>query len=219
MAERKKSVEEKRGILLLALLAREGGGAFQKELSPAPDVPVRDALVKDGLIRKDVRARKIWLEVTDKGWDTAGGRLAALLPEDVQGAGSVLRAWLAHLSGYMAAQGLALSDLLATAAVDAAAAAPARPDDGPADDLPARIRAAYLAVTGGRLNTRALLKDLRPRLPEVPAATLDEALIRMQREGGARLYRIDNRIEITDADRLAAIQIAGEPRHLLWIEQ
>ena len=41
----------------------------------------------------------------------------------------------------------------------------------------------------------------------------------MQRERQAVLYPLDNRVEITEADRAAAISFAGEHRHILWIER
>lgn len=214
--------QERQGLLLLALLALGEGGAAQKDLTVTADPAVRGPLERAGLIRTSRRGRGNWLEMTDKGWDEAGRRLGTLLPAGGEGASAVLRAWLVRLSAFMTARDVALADLLAPPAE-----APSQPvaADGPEmavpapGDLSARIRTAYLAVTGGHLNTRALLKDLRPRLADVPAAALDAALAQMQRAGAARLYRIDNRIEITEADRAAAIQIAGEPRHILWIEQ
>lgn len=84
-------------------------------------------------------------------------------------------------------------------------------------DLPGRIRAAYLAVTGGRMNCRALLKDLRPHLGDVSRADLDAAMLTMQREGKAVLFRQDNGATLTAADREAALHLCGEPRHILWI--
>jgi hypothetical protein len=56
-------------------------------------------------------------------------------------------------------------------------------------------------------------------LRSIDRVTLDETLMRMQREQEASLYRLDNRIEITDADRAAAIYVGREPRHILWIER
>ena len=41
----------------------------------------------------------------------------------------------------------------------------------------------------------------------------------MQREQLASLYQLDNRTEITDADRAAAIYFGSEPRHILWMER
>ena len=84
-------------------------------------------------------------------------------------------------------------------------------------DLPSRIRAAYLAVTGGELNTRALLKDLRPHLSDVSRADQDAAMLTMQCEGKAVLFRQDNGAALTAADHAAALHICGEPRHILWI--
>ena len=87
------------------------------------------------------------------------------------------------------------------------------------DALRARIRQAYLAVTGNRINTRAQLCDIREKLNDIDRAALDEALKRMQLEQQASLYPLDNKTEITDADRNAAIYFGVEPRHILWIER
>ena len=84
-------------------------------------------------------------------------------------------------------------------------------------DLPGRIRTAYLAVTGGQMNTRALLKDLRPHLSDVSRADQDAAMLTMQCEGKAILFRQDNGAALTAADHAAALHICGEPRHILWI--
>ena len=80
----------------------------------------------------------------------------------------------------MKARGFALADILAPQPP----AAP-RPSDYPA--VRARIRQAYLEVTGGRLNARALLSDLREKLKDVDRAAVDDALRRMHLEEGATL--------------------------------
>lgn len=216
-------LKERQGLLLLALLTRPDGIAAQKDLRPAPEPAVRRPLEREGWIRTAKRGRGNVIEVTDKGWDAGGAALHTLLPEDADGASAVLRAVLERLSAYMAAREVALSDLLGpqrgTPPASVGATIGPEADDPVSSDLPARIRAAYLAVTGGRLNTRALLKSLRPHLPDVAGETLDATLKAMQAEGTARLYRIDDRAEITQADRAAAVEIAGEPRHILWIER
>ncbi|MFG1284414.1 hypothetical protein [Xanthobacter autotrophicus] len=218
-------LKERQGLLLLTLLAHPDGAAAQKDLRPSPDPGVRRPLERDGWIRTVKRGRGNVIEVTDKGWDAGGTALQALLPEDADGAAAVLRAVLVRLDAFMATREVALSDLLGPQSgalpvpSSAVAGAPEAEEAGEGVDLRARIRAAYLAVTGGRLNTRALLKTLRPHLPDVPADALDTALKAMQADGTARLYRIDNRVEMTDLDRAAAVQIAGEPRHILWIER
>ena len=85
------------------------------------------------------------------------------------------------------------------------------------DTLRDRIRQAYLEVTGGRLNTRALLTDLREKLKHIDRVTLDEALKRMHLEEGTTLSGINNPQEITPAIRDAALSFKGEPMYVLWI--
>jgi hypothetical protein len=82
-----------------------------------------------------------------------------------------------------------------------------------------RVRNAYLELTGGRFNTRALLRDIREKLNDIERGELDDVLKQMQREQLASLYQLDNRTEITDADRAAAIHFGSEPRHILWMER
>jgi chorismate mutase len=129
--------------------------------------------------------------------------------------------WLTRLKAYMQARNVALAEVLGPQR--------ARKDEGIAigdtirasdyDALRARIRQAYLAVTGDRINTRARLCHIRERLNYIDRAALDEALKRMQLKQQAALYPLDNKTEITDADRNAAIYFGGEPRHILWIER
>lgn len=213
--------KEKQSLLFLTLLTLTDGGALQADISPEPTPRLRKPLEDRGLIRTSRRGRSNWIEVTDKGWDWASTHLSAVLPENAPGAGAVLHRWLVRLEAFMAARGLTLADVLAPAENAAPTAAPT-PIPAPAfagpGDLPARVRAAYLAVTGGRLATRALLKDLRSRLAEVPREMLDETLKQMQRDQAAILYRLDNAVELTAADHAAALHIAGEPRHILWIK-
>ena len=63
------------------------------------------------------------------------------------------------------------------------------------------------------------MADLREKLADIDRAALDEALKRMQRDEEASLYQLDNQVDITDADRAAAIYFGSEPRHILWIER
>ncbi len=222
---KKKSTPEKRTLILWALLARENAAAFQNELKPEPEKADRVALSDEGLIKWKSRGQRIWIEVTDKGWAWAGKNLGAALPTNSGAAGQILQAWLARLKAFMEAQGMVLADILApqdSTRPDPAGGGVTEPLKFAALDYAAvreRIRQAYLDVTGGRLNTRALLKDLRGKLHDIERGTLDEALKQMQREQEASLYQLDNRSEVTDADRTAAIHFGNEPRHILWIER
>jgi hypothetical protein len=223
-------VSEKLGsweALLLWMLLAEGGTAYRadlqkKKLLPSDDATPAKALARAGLILREKRPGQgsgLWLEVTDKGWAKAMESFDVALPDSRLGS-KVLHGWLTKLQAYMRAGNVALADILGpppnSGGEEAAkAAVPPAPLDYPT--LRDRIRAAYLAVTGGQLNTRALLSDLRPHLPEVPREALDEALKRMHLEDGTTLMSLDNPREITAAVREAAVTFSGEPMHLLWI--
>lgn len=221
MAKKKTSTPEKQALIMWALLAQENAGAFQTEMKPKPEKHDRDALEEKGLISWRKIKHKIWLEVTEKGWDWAGKNLSTSLPANTNAGTKILEGWLTKLQAFMNAQGVVLADVLGpqnVSPMNGAAQAESESKPFPAS-LRERIRAAYLATTGGSFNKRALLKDIRARLEDVARGTLDKELKLMQREEQAVLYALDNRIEITEADRQAAILFAGEPRHILWIEK
>lgn len=224
-AKKKTSSPEKQALIMWALLVKENAGFFQKELKPKLEKHDREALEKKGLISWRKLKQGIWIEVTDSGWDWAGQNLAASLPANSNAGTKILEAWLAKLQVFINARGLVLADVLGLQVVspvnEATKHAPAEADmvHGTIGSLRERIRKAYLATTGGGFNKRALLKDIRTRLKDVDRAALDEELKIMQREQQAVLYPLDNRVEITEADRRAAISFAGEPRHILWIER
>lgn len=217
------ALTELQTLILWALLAKAEGGSFQKDIRPEVTKKDREALVKAGLIISEKRGSRIWLEVTEKGWAWAGDNLHASLPKRSTAGSIVLQDWLTRLKAFMETRGLALADVLAPSPPPPSGNShsvtykPQTTTDY--STVRSRIRRAYLELTGGQFNARALLRDLRGKLIDVERSVLDEALKRMQREQEASLYQIDNRIEITDADREAAIYFGSEPRHLLWIER
>jgi hypothetical protein len=231
-------------LTLWALLANAGGASAVKNIKPAVRKPDREALVKAGLIAVEKRGRDFWLKITDEGWTWATAHLDAGLPMDFPGGGAILGGWLTQLKTFIQAHGLVLADVLGpqplTKSPLKSQSKPrltsrskpqpkSQPESAPTSsstsaslgypDLRQDIRKAYLQLTNGRFNTRAHLSDIRKKLRSIDRGTLDEALVRMQREQEASLYQLDNRIEITDADRAAAIYVGREPRHILWIER
>lgn len=215
-AKKKTSSLEKQALIMWALLVKENAGFFQKNLKPTLEKYDREALEKKGFISWRKLKQGIWVEVTDSGWDWAGQNLAASLPANSNAGTKILEAWLAKLQVFINARGFVLADILASQVASPVNETTKHPDDSHLRD---RIRKAYLATTGGGFNKRALLKDIRTQLKDVDRAVLDEELKIMQREHQAVLYPLDNRVEITEADRRAAISFAGEPRHILWIER
>ncbi len=208
MGKSKPSSQSRQTLILWALLVKESGSAFQGDLKPEPSKADRDALVRDGLVAvtRVGPKRRVFLEVTDKGWQWAGEHLDAPLPANSPAGSKILEAWLTHLKGFLAAHRFVLADVFG---------AQSPSTDG---DLWTRLRAAYLEATGGKLNARALLKDIRAKL-NIDRQTFDTALKAFQAEAKLQLYPSDNRLELTEADKAAAVMIGGEPRHILWIEQ
>jgi hypothetical protein len=218
-----RSTPQKQTLILWALLARDNAAGFQNELKPEPDKADREALQKAGLIcwEKRGRYRRIWIEVTETGWAWAADHLDHDLPTGSPAGSSILKARLTRLKAYMQVRNVALAEVLRPQRVRTSEGITIG-DTSQAPDYDAlhtRIRQAYLAVTGHRINTRARLSKIREKLNDIDRAVLDEALKRMQREQQASLYPLDNKTEITDADRNAAIYFSGEPRHILWIER
>jgi hypothetical protein len=212
---------EKQALALWALLGN-GGSGVGSSLKPEIEKAERDALVNAGLVTVKEKSRPIWLDVTDRGWHWAEEHLADSLPDKTFGGAFVLRAWLTRLQAFMKTHDIGLADILVQHSATDHNVPSANAEAYSADDYASirdQIRRVYLDITGGTFNTRALLRDIRAKLPKVGRAQLDEALKRMQRDEDASLMQLDNRVEITNADRDAALYIGREPRHILWISR
>jgi hypothetical protein len=192
-------------LILWALIARPGAGAFQKDIKPEVKKPDRDTLEKAGLIEVSKRSRSFWLAVNDRGWDFAAQNLDAALPSGSTAGCEILRAWLARLKIFLEVKNFALAEVLAP-----------QPSAVPAS-LPERIRAAYLECSGGKLNQRIFLSALREKLPAVDRAALDDALTAMHARDGMHLSGTDNPRELTPENRAAALDYKGEAMFVIWI--
>jgi hypothetical protein len=202
-------------LMMWALLAK-GGEGYAKELRPTVEASDRRALIAAGLVIEEKRAKRaIWLEVTDRGWAWAADHFGDELSARSTAGTIVLRDWLMRLQAFMRASNTPLAAIVAPEPRMGASKKPA----GPQANLRERIRAAYLEVTGGQFNKRALLSRLRTTLADIDRSTLDKALVELHGEEGTTLMTLDNPREITDAERSAALSLAGEPMHLLWIHQ
>lgn len=134
--------------------------------------------------------------------------LGAPLP-NTQKAAPVLAAVLRRLGPFLERQAASLAEF---ASGDATSAAFDQVD------LAERIRLVGLQLGGGPRH-RVRLAELRSRLANVERATLDATLLDLQRQGRLVLYRIDDPQDIRPEDTQAALMIAGNPRHILYLEQ
>lgn len=80
----------------------------------------------------------------------------------------------------------------------------------------AEIVKAALALHSGRKLERCMLRHIRPMLGGTKIAQ-DAALLAAQRDGVIVLYREDNTPALIKADHEAVLEIAGCPRHLLYV--
>jgi hypothetical protein len=182
-------------------------------------------LAKEGLIMVENRGRKgYWLEATDRGWAWASEHLDAPLPKRSPAGSTVFQTWLTRLKSFMQAREVALADILGPQRLHVAPPPPAEPSPAAHSDalatssnVRARVRQAYLGLTGGRLNTPASLSELRERLKDIDRDTLDETLRKMHLEEGTTLSGLNNPQEITQALSDAALTYKGEPMYVLWI--
>ncbi|WP_146617860.1 hypothetical protein [Rhodoplanes serenus] len=222
----KTTLSPRQTLIVWGLLVRDGGVQFQKDIRPEPSPADRRALEAARLITVGKRTRQgIPIALTDHAWSWAADNLGTALTINTNAGTAILQGWLTRLDAYMRAQNVALADILGPQRPrrsddETPAETPSAPPPSarPADQASrARIRAACLDLAGGALNTRVLLRDLRAKLPDIDRATLDAALKRMEQDDEVSLMPLDNRIEIGEADRAAALHVGREPRHIVWV--
>lgn len=198
--------------LFLFKLLFTGEEPKKGEAQPKLKTAERDALRDLGLIayekRKAANGRAAeHIVLTDAAWAWAAAHLDAPFSMTPNGA-RALAGLLPRLKAYLDRTGTPLAELLAP------------PDAAPAvteHDLPAAIRSAYLACTGGKWRVRVFLRDLRPMLAPYSRAEQDAALLALQRDGRLVLYTNQNPMEIGQDDESAAVNVLGELRHVVYM--
>jgi hypothetical protein len=198
------------------------GEILQKELGVAVKAADRQQLVGLGLLEvQKAKGGSLKLTVTDRGWGWVQENLGAELPKKASAKiAPLLQRWLALLHGYLKSQRGSIADLFQAAGRTAAREMVSEIEsNGAHHSLHDRVRKEYLALTRGEIKTRCLLRNLRERLPDVPRANVDMTIANMVTSGEAVLFRLDNRLEITQADIQAAIQAGGEQQHILWLDR
>lgn len=143
-------------------------------------------------------------ELTDKGWSRCEELLTADPPERPGVLGHAVAPILGGLDRYLRRQNLRLADIF-------------QPMTSPAE-LEADIRAAY-ATLAREPRDWVRLAELRPLLNGASRDDVDGVLKDMSRNRRAQLAPDSNRKTLTDADRAAAVEIGGDPNHLISVDQ
>ncbi len=200
--------DELQTLFLWALLFNHGGEGWLGDIKPAlksPSVRRRKELEENGLITVEKRQNRLFVTLTEAGWSWANGHLDSPVSKRATTSGLVLENVLRRVKAYLLSKGGSLAELMTS-----------RDDLQPEGNIAERLRNSYLALSDGELNVRVRLADLRDRHPEIAAEKMERTLRELQTTSELVLYPLDNPMEITERDREAAIEIAGEPAYIVY---
>jgi hypothetical protein len=144
-------------------------------------------------------------ELTDKGWHRCEDLLTAELDGRSTALGKALHVVLGGLDRYLRRQNLRLADVFQPA------------PSLTRDELEPHIRAAYARLAKEPYDW-VRLADLRGLLDGASRADVDGVFVEMSRNRRAQFSPASNAKTLTAADRAAAVEIGGEPNHLIAIE-
>ena len=170
--------------------------------------PEREELLAYGYVKLEQGPRNSYLhELTEAGWVACREELRAAAPSRADRGYRVLYPVVNLLERHLTATRATLADVVLVGS-----AAPEREPD-----VDAEIRSAYRLLVerpGGWVRLGRLREELG-----LPREVVDKALLRFDRLRTVRLIAEVNRKSLSDVDRLAAIRIGNQDKHLLSIDQ
>jgi ATP-dependent Clp protease ATP-binding subunit ClpA len=194
-------------LLVLLAEARAVPNPELGQLGPELRRENREKLNRKGLVESTKVGRSYVHELTDDGWALGRKLVGAPTPPASSGQGKALYTLMRGLDRYLTRAELPLSELFA--------AADAEPPQLPSDQ--ARVQQVYGRLAAQSGDWVALVR-LRAELPDVDHQDLDDTLRRMYRIPGVHLIPEENQKVLTDDDRLAAVVIGEQHKHLIAIE-
>lgn len=205
-------------LLTLMAEARPVTNTELKALGPELRPESRRKLNRLQLVETDTTTRPFTHELADKGWARCHEVLGSQVPPRIAPAGRALFTVLAGLGRYLTRNDLRLADVFAPAEDDSTSGdVPAASEPAPAVTLEERVRSSYArraAKPGGWVNLGAVRADLA----DVARDVLDREFIRMYRLPDVTLVPIENQKTLTEQDRLDAVVIGNQPKHVIAIE-
>jgi hypothetical protein len=149
-------------------------------------------------------------ELADAGWHWCAMELAAGVPGKATSMEGALYAILGGLARHLDATGQILADVFRRRSADEPTSSPQ------GEDVERLVLDAYrdLAAEPGEF---VKLRELRGRLSVIARLDLDLALERMYRAQRVNLIPQSNQQALADADRLSALRVGGEFKHLLSV--
>ncbi|MET0900370.1 MAG: hypothetical protein ABWY45_20850 [Mycobacterium sp.] len=207
-------------LLVLMAEARPVPNPELSRLGPELRKDNRDKLNRNGLVESTKVGRSYVHELTDDGWALSRKLVGAPTPPASSGQGKALYTVLRGLARYLTRADLPLAELFAEPASGAEPEPVSEPVSDEAPQLPsdeARVQQVYGRLAAQSGDWVALVR-LRAALPDVDHEDLDDTLRRMYRIPGVHLIPEENQKVLTDDDRLAAVVIGEQHKHLIAIE-
>ncbi len=209
----------KQNLVLWQLLIT-GDEPAQSKVKPPLTPKERKALVDSGLIELEQRGRVKHIVLTDKAWAWASEQKLDALSKSNDA--TLLVRLINKVQDYLQTNNVSFAEFL-TPPVPAGEA-----KESPAEEagtlgaltnsLNEQIQAAYYNVTKGQWNVRVRLSDLRKQLVHTSKDAIDAALRQMQLDGHSVLMPLDDPQEIEAEDEEAAVNIAGDRRHIVYMK-
>lgn len=217
-------------ILMWELFAA-GGHKLNKDIVPTPEKKDREALRRQSLIRTEQANRSIAIELTDRGWRwIADTEPFPIAPDEkrVTSERRLLQSLMRSIKSYASEHDIKLHKLFVLK--DASSVGTERPPRGPneqeqedrivsaADNtIEQQIADAFITIAGDPPIRQVRLRALRERLPHIPRAELDGALIQMRDSHKAKFSTLSNPPDI-EAEGDAALAVRDQRFHTIWIE-
>lgn len=170
--------------------------------------------------RKNPETKRLatFVTLTDRAWASMNENLAGPVWETKQAA-RLLSRILARVSALLDRHDETLASLVSqSVASDDATPAGEGAARVTRSRLSNRVREVCLQLGGGRARERIRLRELRALLSDLSREEVDNALKELQAEHRLNLLRLDNPAEVTPEDEAAALLVAGNPRHILYLE-
>jgi hypothetical protein len=174
----------------------------------------RDGLKDLDLIKVREEKRRLFLELTDRGWAWCSDQDGLEVPAGMGHGGAAAYAMLAGLRRNLHRHGSATVPELFGRYGE-----PALPvDEGvvASTDIESLIRKAYQELTTGP-GSWVKLADLRPVLGGLAKSEVDRVFIEMNRKPDVSIVPESNQKALTDRDWAAAVQIGNQDKHLIAI--
>lgn len=203
------------------------------------DRGVRERLESLGYLtsrRTNAPGRPYTYELTDLGWRRCLAELDADAPPGAPKATRLLYPVLNLFGGFLRRSGLALVDVVDVDVDAAGATSPETPTSAPVsptgastvtDDrsppcvtvsVPDRVRTGYEQLADGP-GAWVSLTRLRAALADLSRHEVDSALRELDLRPGVSLIPEANQKTLSPDDRVAAIRVGGEDKHLISVER